>query len=366
MLATVRATITAIVRADAQGIEARAVADGEQEERRVMVYPSLTGPISVDDTVLLNVTATSLTLGTGGYDYVTANLSAPLPATHGNPDGTEHIIKLRYTPHQHAVRAIEMDEQFADIWARENDLRGTPIVVCGLHSQIAPVCAAAKARQSDARVAYVYTDAAALPIAFSRLVQQLNNTGLLDATITAGQAFGGDYEAVTVASALIAARFIANADVIVVAQGPGNAGTGTRYGFGGIEQGSYLDLAGALGGKAIAVLRVSDGDERDRHRGLSHHSETILGTITSRPAILPVPAGERWQELRNAVVASPIALRHTIREADTEPGMALLAERSIRVTTMGRTIEQDPAFFHFAAAAGATIDESSESKITNE
>ena len=56
------------------------------------------------------------------------------------------------------------------------------------------------------------TDAAALPLAFSRLVRELTAAELLDATITAGQAFGGDYECVTVASVLLAARWIAGAD----------------------------------------------------------------------------------------------------------------------------------------------------------
>ena len=342
MLTTLTATITAIVRADTQRVEARAVALGEISERRIIAFPPLTGAIAVGDTVLLNVTATNLSLGTGGVDFVLANFSpGETGQTLGEPDGTEHIIKLRYTPFQHAVRAVEMTHEYA---AHEAEgLRGVPVVVCELHSQVAAVCAGVKAHRPDARVVYVYTDTAALPLAFSRLVPQLKKAGLLDVTITAGQAFGGDHEAVSVASALIAARHVAKADVIVVGQGPGNAGTGTVYGWGGIEQGSWLDTARFLGGTSIFVLRVSDADERARHQGVSHHSNTVCEMLA--PSVLfAVPSDSPEIELPSGSTASLGA---------SAPGLALLAEHGIAVTTMGRTVEQDRAFFAFAAAAGA-------------
>ena len=116
MLQTVSATIVAIVRADAQCVEARAIAEGEIQERRVLAYPALTGGLAVGDTVRLNSTATTLALGTGGYDFVSANLSQRGHSTYGAPDGSEHIIKLRYTPHQNAVRAVEMMPEYAAIW----------------------------------------------------------------------------------------------------------------------------------------------------------------------------------------------------------------------------------------------------------
>ena len=147
------------------------------------------------DTVVLNTTATALGLGTGGVDFLISNDSRQdSRETRGGPDGGEHIVKLRYTPLQHAVRAAEMDPAFAEIWENATSLEGTPVVVCGLHSQIGPVCAGVKAALPSARVVYVMTDSAALPIAFSRLVGELKAAGLIDATITAGQAFGGDWE----------------------------------------------------------------------------------------------------------------------------------------------------------------------------
>jgi hypothetical protein len=343
MLVTRLATVTALVRADSGTIEALAVADTQTDPRRIVAYPALTGPLAVGDRVRLNTTATALGLGTGGVDFVVA-VEGGGDATWGEPDGTEHIVKLRYTPLQHAVRIAAPPTDAA------RTLDGAQVVVCGLHSQVAAVAAGFRAARPESRIALVHTDAAALPIAFSHLVPALKDAGLLDTTLTAGQAFGGDYECVGVPAALVSARHTARAELIVVAQGPGNAGTGTALGFSGLEQCWWLDLAGALGGEAIAVLRLSTADPRPRHRGLSHHSATAL-SLTARRARVAMPRG--FPELAAQVAASPLAKRHTVIEADGAPGLALLAARGVRVTSMGRTVDQDPAFFHAASAAGA-------------
>lgn len=362
MLSLIRGAVTALTRAGADLVEITVLGENETAPRAAIAYPALTGPVAVGDTVVLNITATRLRLGTGGVDFVVRNESRPLPETLGDPDGDEHIMKLRYTPLQHAIRALEMDPRYTAVWERASTLMQTPVVVAGLHSQIAPIAAAVKAARPEARVVYVMTDTAALPLAFSSLTRQLKAAGLIDVTITAGQAFGGDHECVSVPSALLGARWIAQADVIVVAQGPGNAGTGTRYGFSGVEQGGLLDLAGRLWGTPVGVLRLSLADPRDRHRGLSHHSVTALGMLAQSPGIVafprmaeegsvPAPAG--YDALREDVLNSPIATLHTIEEADGGPGLALLAARGIAVRSMGRSVGDDPVFFHAAAAAGA-------------
>ena len=69
------------------------------------------------------------------------------------------------------------------------------------------------------------TDGAALPIVISDLVDAMTRVGLIDTTITAGHAFGGDLEAVSVPSALALARHVTHADVAIVAMGPGVVGT---------------------------------------------------------------------------------------------------------------------------------------------
>lgn len=361
VLSVARAKIIGITRADVGVVEVTAQVEGEATTRRAVAYPALTGQVTVGDTVTLNITATGLGLGTGGVDFVVQVEGYLQPAVYGDPDGSEHIIKLRYTPLQHAVAAVEMDPAYRSIWETESTLRQTPVVVCELHSQIACVAAGVKAAAPHARIVYVMTDEGALPLAFSALVRDLKAANLLDATITTGQAFGGDYEAVTVPSALLAARWIAGADVVVVGQGPGNAGTNTRFGFGGMMQGIYLDLAGRLQGTPIGVLRLSLSDRRDRHHGLSHHSVTALGLIAQSPAMVAFPSrqeevpmtGADYQQVRDAVMASPVARLHTIEEADGLPGLSLLEERGLRVTSMGRGIREDSVFFHAAAAAGA-------------
>ena len=300
-------------------------------------YVSLTGRVSAGQRVLLNRTARRLNLGTGGYDFVMANLSAL--EQDERPLAQGHIIKARYTPSQLAVQTLEEQATYSHVWQRRLD--GFPVIVGQLHSQLAPVCSAL--HEAGARTAYVMTDGAALAMSFSRLVRSLKECGSLHATITAGQAFGGDHETITVASALLAARYILECDAAVVVQGPGNAGSGTKYGFSGIEQASHLNTAGALGAAPIAVVRMSSADARPRHQGISHHTLTAL-EMTLTPCDVPVPAG---------VDASSIPNQHVIREIDgTAEAVDAMEAAGISVTTMGRTPEADPIFFQAAAAAG--------------
>src|SRR4029078_4173129 len=121
------------------------------------------------------------------------------------------------------------------------------------------------------------------PLAMSDLVASIRAKGLIDATVTCGHAFGGDYEAVSVFSALAGAPRVAHADAAVIVMGPGIVGTNPRLGFSGMEVGPILDAASGLAGVPIACLRVSFADGRDRHVGLSHHSATALRIHTRDP-----------------------------------------------------------------------------------
>lgn len=310
----------------------------ELETRRAVNYPALTGPAQTGDEVLLNTTAQYLKLGTGGYDFVFANLSRPVP----KPDGTEkgHIVKGRYLPCQHSVLTLEEQEEHRAVW--ERDLEGFPVLVGQLHSQIAPA-AAGLFCSGRRKVAYVMTDAAALPLPFSRLVRDLKQAGLLYATLTCGQAWGGDYETVTLHSALLAAKHIAGCDAAIVCQGPGNTGTGTKYGFSGVEQAQNIDIARALGGTSIAIVRMSSADKRARHRGISHHTRTALDLAYSR-CIVPLPVDSDESSLPPG---------HSVLFIEgAQAALDLLAERGVAVSSMGRTPAEDPLFFLAAAAAG--------------
>lgn len=341
-----RGIVTSVGAARPGAVELEVEVDGDGAA--ALAYPDLTGPVSVGDQVLLNTTAVSLGLGTGGMHFVVAVEGREAG---GEPPG--HVMKARYTPVQAAVASVE--ETHGDAIERSSGLRGTPVVVCPLHSMIAPVAAGAKRAGDGARVVYVMTDGAALPGAFSRLVPRLREAELLDGWMTCGQAFGGEFEAVTVWTAMLAAVEVLSADVIIVADGPGNLGTDTTWGVSALAGGNTLNAASQLGGKPIPALRVSFADERERHRGVSHHSLTILRDVCLVETNVPVPAladelqrAAVWDALRETNLED----RHQLVEVDGRPALEELAERSVEVTTMGRSIEEDPAFFEAAGAAG--------------
>jgi Protein of unknown function (DUF3866) len=304
---------------------------GEPEPGRAYALTHLTGPVAVGDRVVLNTTAVELDLGTGGWHVVHWNLARES----WSEPGLGHIMKLRYTSLQVDTGAGE--EHHPDL---PSDLDGTPVVVCSVHSQVPCVVVTCRAARPEARVAYVMTDGAALPIALSDLTAAMGQAGLLAGTVTAGNAFGGDLEAVGVLSALVLARHVLAADVIVVGMGPGVVGTGTGLGTTALEAAAALDAAAALGGRPVFCLRVSSGDLRHRHQGISHHARTVLDlvrspvTVAAHPELGPLP-------------------RHDVIDVDSPDTAGLLAAAGLSVTTMGRHPEQDPAYFAAAGAAGS-------------
>jgi hypothetical protein len=269
--------------------------------------------------------------------------------------GNGHIVKLRYTPLQTAVLAAEEpDSPYHERLATASDLKGLPVVCCELHSQMPLVAAGVRSTLPDAKIAYVHTDQAALALAFSELAAQAKATGLIDTTITCGQAFGGELEAVNLHSALCVCQEVCAADVAIVAPGPGIVGTATALGHAGVAQGEALNAAGALGGVPIAALRISFADKRERHRGLSHHTICALDKIALVEAVLPMPAtglsaGQK-QHIDQQLEQTNILERHGMVAVDYDPDV--INQRGITVKTMGRTQKDDCAFFAAAYAAG--------------
>ena len=312
-------------------------------------FPAMSGPIAPGDEVVVNVTGVDLGLGTGGTGFVLWNLSGPGPrsATEG------HIVKMRYTPWQMNVMSAESQESPHHETLRERrTVDGLPVVAASLHSQVAGIAAGVKAAAPQARVGYVMTDGAALPIAWSRLASALQDLGLIEVTVTAGHAFGGDHEAVNVYSALGVLRWVEEVDVAIVAMGPGIVGTGTALGFTGVEQAQALDATDALGGVPIACLRVSFADERERHRGISHHTRTALSLARSRSTIVIPRLGGKESDLEAELDREGLSTRHSVVIADGEPGVGLLRERGIEVRSMGRSLDEIPELFLASAAAG--------------
>ena len=279
----VTATVTAITaeRAGLQKVEV----DGEP----AYVLVQLIGPVALGDRVVVNTTAVDLGLGTGGWHFVHWNLSRE---TWSEP-GPGRVMKLRYTSLQVDAGAAEEDGGPGVGDDLPDDLGGMPVVACALHSQVACVAAGFHHGRPHKRLVYVMTDSAALPAALSDLVAGLRGDGRLAATVTCGQAFGGDYEAVTLASALQVAAGPAGAAAIVVGPGPGVVGTGSRFGFGGLEVAAVVDVAARLGCRPVVAVRYSDADPRARHRGISHHTSTALDMAAHRPPSPSRPGSRR-------------------------------------------------------------------------
>jgi hypothetical protein len=309
-----------------------------------LAYPALVGEPVPGDRVLLNVGALDLGLGTGGYALVVA-LPDRLPPD--PPEAPGHVVKARYTPLQVTVLGVdEPDSPYHDRLSTVDDLDGMPVVVADLHSALPAILAGIRADVPDATVAYVMTDGGALPAWFSRTLSELS--GALG-TVTVGQAFGGDLEAATVHSGLLAARYVLGADVAIVTQGPGNLGTGTPWGFSGVAVGEAVNAVAALGGRPVGAVRLSTADPRPRHHGVSHHSLTAYGRVALARADLAVPA-DLPPDL--AAALAPLADRHRIVRVDPTGLDAALRASPVPLSTMGRDLDADPAYFLANAAAG--------------
>jgi len=296
----------------------------EVDGRPCVAYTRLTGPVETGDVVLVNTQAGELGLGSGGFDVLYANLTRGLRLP---PSERAHVISLPYTPGQLATRFAEEDQ--GDGTAR---LRGTPIVCTGLHSQLAPVCAALSGR----RVVYVQLAGGALPVTLSDALRTLKARKLVDAAIAVSPCVDGDVHCVTVASALMQAA-ARGAEVVVCGIGPGIVGTGSRFGHGGLAVADAANAASALGGRPVVAPRVSFADTRERHRGLSHHTRSALELCLGGPRVA-------WPQ----GLAAPEGV--AVEEVDVTGWETACA--SLPLEHMGRGPRDDPWFFACAFAAG--------------
>jgi hypothetical protein len=320
-------------------------------EMRALAYPALVGTPVPGDRVLLNTTALDLGLGTGGYAFVVA-IPDRLPEDTPLPG---HIMKSRYTPLQVAVAsADEQGSPHHDVLRDAGSIEGMPVVVADLHSALPAVLAGlfGSLPPEKYRIVYVMTDGGALPAWFSRSAAGLREAGWLAGTVTTGQSFGGDLEAVTLHTGLLAARHVLGADAAIVAQGPGNLGTGTRWGFSGVAAGEAVNATAALGGRAVASLRLSDADPRSRHQGISHHSLTAYGRVALAAADVVVPGLPEPLGSRIAAQAAPLEERHRLVTVPVDGLEEALRACPVALSTMGRGLDEDLAYFLAAAAGG--------------
>ena len=99
-----------------------------------------------------------------------------------------------------------------------------------------------------------------------------------------------------------------------------------------------VNAAGSLGGAPVLAPRVSSADERERHRGLSHHTLAVLELVPGR-ARVAWPAGlDAPSELGPVEVVDASSWRADCVGLD--------------LSHMGRGPDEEPWFFAAAFAAG--------------
>lgn len=307
--------------------------EGTGEVRPAWVDENLVGRCEVGDEVIVNTEALDLGLGSGGFDVVHVNLTRGLD---GSGSVSEHVMKLNYTSLQHPVKTVERGVE-------TDRTAPVPVLAIGLHGHLAPAAWAA-AQAEAGEVGYIQTGGGALTGSLSRDVTELIDRGLLAGHVTAGPAFGGSREAITLVGAIDAASALGWKGVIA-GPGPGILGSSTAYGHGGMAALDVLHAGLALGAPVLLAPRLSAGDPRPRHQGLSHHSRAVLD-LALGPVELPVPAG--FSELVPEDVAGVVPV-----ETDLEG----YAASGLPRRTMGRDLDQDRPFFAGPLAAGRRLAE---------
>jgi uncharacterized protein DUF3866 len=335
--------------------------------RAAVADVGLIGRCEPGDELIVNVEALDLGLGSGGFDIVHVNLTRGLEYA-GTPDA--NVMKLNYTSLQHTVAAVEEAELGLPLQH--------PVGVLALHGQLAPVAWAFAQAAPQLRLGFVQSEGGALPGGHSRTLRELRERGLLAGQITAGAAFGGEREAITTAGALHHGLRALGWDAAICGPGPGIVGSGSALGHGGLAALDSAHTALALGAPTLLVPRMSSGDERVRHRGISHHTLTVLELLLE-PVTVALPAGMRspvGTELRAGLGA---VFGDSLAPARPRVALALDVERPARITrhdwrrasvdlpayaasrlpasTMGRSLAEDPLFFGAALAGGAALAE---------
>jgi Protein of unknown function (DUF3866) len=328
-------------------------------ERRAWADIALVGEVLEGDDVIVNTEAQDLGLGSGGFDVVHANLTRGL-AGEGNPGA--HVMKLNYTSLQHAVEPVEPG--FDD----DRVAAGPPVLVIPLHSHLPPAAWAAAEARPGLRIGYVQTPGGALPGSLSRDVEELRSRGLLAGHATAGAAYGGEHEAISVLGALDAAASDLGWEAVIAGPGPGMLGSATRYGHGGMAALESAHAALALGLPTLVAPRLSGADPRPRHLGLSHHSRLVLEHVLA-PVRVPVPEveAEMWPTRETLPEGGeegspPGAYDELLEICRDRHDLAVervdldgYAEAGLPTRTMGRELSEDPLFFAAALAAGRAL-----------
>lgn len=306
------------------------------ERRSAIADVGLMGASEAGDEVIVNVQALDLELGSGGFDVVHVNLTRGLA---GEGRAGAHVMKLNYTSLQHAVAPVEEGRGTEE----PVPVLRAPVAVLALHGQLAPLAWAFAQAAPGRRLGFVQTPGGALSGGHSRVVRLLRERGLLASHMTVGAAYGGEQEAITAAGALGHGARELGWDAVVCGPGPGIVGSDSLLGHGGMQALDSAHNALALKAPTLLVPRMSSADERPRHRGISHHTRTVLAMLLA-PVVVALPSG--------APVPEDLA-SHEWRQAEAD--LDGYCESGLPAMTMGRSLQEDRLFFAAALAGGAVL-----------
>lgn len=303
-------------------------------------YPLLTGKIKSGEEIVVNTTAVDLALGTGGYHFVINKL---YPKSRKD-NGPGHIMKLRYTPGQ--IKTYTLEEELGEELDKVS-FKGHKVITLELHSMLSPLVLGLKKLNPSIRICYVMTDGGALPAYHSETIQKLKKHRLIEGVVTTGHAFGGDLESVNFVTAIQGSIKKYNADITIIGMGPGIVGTGTKYGFTGIEQGIISDAAQNLGCLVFPAIRLGFADVRDRHRGISHHFITNFSNLTrgKYTFVLPIMERDKITSLLNQMHVNDLRKKHQVRILPSVDIVDFANKFDIKLSTMGRGYPEDPHYF---------------------
>ncbi len=322
---------------------------------RALAYPELVGTPEPGDRVLLNAGALLMGLGTGGYALVVAlpDRLPPDPPDVGDTRDAGHLVKARYTPLQPILLGVDEEASpHRAVLADADDLGGLPVVTADLHSALPAILAGIRADAPQARVAYLLTDGGALPAWFSRTLDGLRGRPGRHGHRRAGvrRRPGGHHPAQR------SARRPARAP-----RGRGDRRSGPR-------QPGHRHPVGLL------RRRGRRGGQRGRHAGraagrLAAHLRRrppppAPGRVPSQPhRVRPGGAGPGGAGGARRPGAAPSRPRCTRRWRRWRPGTGSsgcaptvstprCGPAPVPLSTMGRGLDADHAYFLAAAAAG--------------
>mgnify|MGYP006084142171 CR=1 FL=1 len=317
------------VKLEREGLQRVQLDDGTQATSLTEII----GLLEVGHRVIVNTIAMHLGLGTGGYHLVHFNLDSK----QGDQLRSGRVLKARYLSEQ---LQADVWEEHADETRSGSDLTGMRVLLCQLHSHVGAIAIATSA-QLEAPVGFVMTDQASLPLAISDMVFQAQNSNVIGVTVTTGQSFGGEIEAVTVASGVLALKE-RNVSNILIGCGPGHLGTNSKLGFSALELVGHATILSKLGASVALAVRASSTDQRERHQGISHHTKTLLELIPHSIAV-PIPSEVYDQEIEG--------LGH-MKVRYSNPSISeLLRKSSINIQSMNRPLFEDALACEYLGAA---------------